>query len=376
MRIVNVFLFLVLLNSFLLTCFMPTGGVYSGLVWVIHVVPPMLMILLLVLVKISYTKELMHAQILMILSVSVSVFYLFFVSTFSEIVTYVIFSFLLILSLSYGLECNWIRIINGIFLFAVAWSAISYVLGVNPWGVIPGQTLLNLHSGLGFRVGIFPFKTPPFSAAISFLVLALNFTLDRKSLINILIIALSLYFIAFSASRTYYIITGLFLVLYLLKNRLDVNYVVRALMVISVFVFVNFILTLDASFIDFMSGNTALLRTGEDIDNLTRSVMIVSQLSMFAESFPFGTGLADYEYYGPGGSEVMLYKWLALYGVIGFVMSLPIFVLVFNKVFLIQSVGMSLLFSSALYSSFNNFYTLVMILSFLVICCANEKGIK
>jgi len=57
--------------------------------------------------------------------------------------------------------------VNFIFVLAVFWSIVSYYLGMNVWGAFPGQATTNLAQGLWWRVGLFPFQTPPFSGAFA-----------------------------------------------------------------------------------------------------------------------------------------------------------------------------------------------------------------
>tara|TARA_R110001592_G_scaffold79795_2_gene238362 strand:- start:8893 stop:10134 length:1242 start_codon:yes stop_codon:yes gene_type:complete len=102
------------------------------------------------------------------------------------------------------------RILNVLYLIAV----VIIILTFNPidsdYGFLPGQTTTNLHQGLWWRISIWKYMTPPYSAAFSIIVFFANYFLNKGNS-RIVFYVLTLYFIILSGSRTGYLV---FLILF------------------------------------------------------------------------------------------------------------------------------------------------------------------
>jgi hypothetical protein len=98
-----------------------------------------------------------------------------------------------------------IELLNFIFLMAVVVIVCTFDSIDSDYGFLPGQTTTNLHQGLWWRISIWKYMTPPYSAAFSIIVFFANFFLN-KSKSRVAFYILSFYFILLSASRTGYLI--------------------------------------------------------------------------------------------------------------------------------------------------------------------------
>ena len=63
-----------------------------------------------------------------------------------------------------------IELLNFIFLMAVVVIVCTFDAIDSDYGFLPGQTTTNLHQGLWWRISIWKYMTPPYSAAFSIIV--------------------------------------------------------------------------------------------------------------------------------------------------------------------------------------------------------------
>jgi hypothetical protein len=112
--------------------------------------------------------------------------------------------------------------INLVFVLAVIAAVVTYQSGVSLYGFLPGQTFVNLHEGLWWRISVWNYATPPYSAAFALFVLMANLHYGSGYKLRPIVVLLCLYFIAFSASKTAYM--GLILVAGAYILRLNVKF--------------------------------------------------------------------------------------------------------------------------------------------------------
>lgn len=107
-----------------------------------------------------------------------------------------------------------LKVLNALFIFALLALLVIYDPIQSNYGYLPGQTSVNLHQGLWWRVSIWQYWTPPFSAAFALLVIVSNHFLN-KTKSKYLLYVIAFYFLILSASRTAYFAFSAFLVIIL-----------------------------------------------------------------------------------------------------------------------------------------------------------------
>lgn len=273
---------------------------------------------------------------------------------------------------------DWVFIINCIFCCFLIWSIIATHLNLTDWGWLPGQTTRNLHDGLWFRVSLLPYVNPAFSGLLCLLFLSINIfgTTSKNSNMAKFVILASLYFVVFSANRTSYLIfSNLLLILFMNKMKFSNLTMSLAIFfsVIFAFLFILFgtfliyIIPVDFSF---------FVRSNEIEEGSVRTFMILEHLKMFLSAPLAGVGESGYKYDGPGGSEIQFFKSLALYGIFGVIYYLPFIAMLFSRFLMHKAVGLIFLFSSAFYSSFNLFYSVIVLLMIVSIMLARKPNVN
>jgi len=126
---------------------------------------------------------------------------------------------------SYGL----LELLNLTFLIICAWGGVSILLGLHPWGILPGQDLSSGNPELWWRVGVFPFETPPLSGFIGLLVVVANF-LQRGGPARLTTIFLGCYFALLSGSRTVFLTAGAVMVVLLVYRHVSKSRVLTVLL--------------------------------------------------------------------------------------------------------------------------------------------------
>jgi hypothetical protein len=216
-------------------------------------------------------------------------------------------------------------ILNLTFILAILWSIIAYYLGMNIWGFWPGQATTNLSQGLWWRIGLFPFQTPPFSSAFSLVVFLVNFRIQNFS--AKLISFLAFYFFLFSGSRTLLIAFLACILIFIVAKHYTVG---GTFMIFSLSALISLLMVLSnapillypfLSWSDFLS--SLVLRVGDgsqnDIIQNSRSIILFHFMENIGSSWPFGMGLSNLSenYSGPGGSEMPGVRIVAESGIFG-----------------------------------------------------------
>lgn len=175
-----------------------------------------------------------------------------------------------------------LRLINGLYLFALLFLIFTFDPQVTDYGYLPGQTTVNLHQGMWWRVSIWKYLTPPYSAAFSLIVFFANYFLN-KSKSRYLFYIISIYFIILSGNRTSYLIFVLCLSLVFVfdKNKFGYNRVYCILPVLSLAII--FGLQLASDIIPLLGiqnefFNSAILRSDSanaDAQNLSSRFLII-----------------------------------------------------------------------------------------------------
>jgi hypothetical protein len=94
------------------------------------------------------------------------------------------------------------KLLIGLFWLSVLWSVVSYYLGLNLYGFLPGQTLLNLHQGLWWRISLFPYHPSISSGLFALLILYGILCLHWTTRFRWVSVAVAAYFMVLSGSRT------------------------------------------------------------------------------------------------------------------------------------------------------------------------------
>lgn len=234
---------------------------------------------------------------------------------------------------------NLTLVINCAFLIAIIWSGITYHMGANIWGYLPGQSSADQSTALWWRISIFPYLTPPYSGLFSLIVLVLNY-FNQSRLRNVFLI-LSLYFIIFSGART--VLIALFLIgvcVFLVcakKNRSTLMFLITILVVFALFVAstVPHLLHPLVSWNEFLSSMVLRIGSEEQVgeEANTRSIMFFEFLRITVESWPFGVGRDTLSevYRGPGGTEMAAVRIIAQSGFLGVMVLVAFFSLVYMR---------------------------------------------
>lgn len=205
-----------------------------------------------------------------------------------------------------------IELLNFLYLLALGAVIILYNPLIDDYGFLPGQTSTNLHQGLWWRISIWKYLTPPYSAAFSLIVLFANYFLN-KNISRYIFYILCLYFILLSGNRTSYIIlliSFFLLTLFITRRTFRYNTFYSLIPILSV-IFI-FSLQIFADLIPMLGiqnefFNSAILRnesSGGNADNLSsRIVIIIEQFRMLQEAGPSGIlGIGSSIYDSPGWS--------------------------------------------------------------------------
>ncbi len=278
-----------------------------------------------------------------------------------------------------------LKVINVLFILSIIVSVLSYHIGINQYGYLPGQTSLNLHQGLFWRVSLFPYSGGPHSAAFALLVLVVNyFRNDSKS--KYIFFILSFYFILLSGSRTMLlafcaIIGFVFIVRRPLRIKVFLSWVYPLIIVLFLFLII-FSPTLILRFnFDNNVINSFLYHRTQGVDSIESTG--IQRLQMYNAFFKLFLNnpirgastkeLQATESILQAGSETLLISTLARDGFIAIVFTSFFFYLftisIGRKNNLSYSISIIILLSAMFYSSFlktYNFIFLLMLMSFFI----------
>jgi hypothetical protein len=204
-----------------------------------------------------------------------------------------------------------VGLINGLFIASIVGTLTLQVLGLPRYGVIPGYS-----PDVAWRISLFPYNVTP-SWLFSLVVIFTNYFRNPKPIARRAMIAVALYFIAFSASRTSLIVlmmTGAFLALTQLwrfRNRRLFRWLLPA----SVGLFVIFLST--QALLTLLVGvddpllNAVLFRSeagASDVDAATtsiyRTIIWGAHLDAFLNNPLFGLGTMNFADLALGTEDV------------------------------------------------------------------------
>lgn len=114
------------------------------------------------------------------------------------------------------------KLVNILLFLSVVTSIVTFYMGINPYGFVPGQTLSNLAQGVWWRVSLFAYLTPPATGAFCFACIVLNLA-HKLTKLNWIAISISIYFMVLSGCRTALSAGCLMLVFWLLCKVLPVR---------------------------------------------------------------------------------------------------------------------------------------------------------
>ncbi|MBS0366252.1 MAG: hypothetical protein JSR67_10570 [Proteobacteria bacterium] len=92
-----------------------------------------------------------------------------------------------------------VRLLNGFFAASIVAGSLWYLFGLSDYGLLPGQNVTGVDTGLAWRVSLFPFV--PESAFLSLIVFLAN-QLQSRGLSRLIWCSLSLYFLVFGGVRS------------------------------------------------------------------------------------------------------------------------------------------------------------------------------
>lgn len=234
---------------------------------------------------------------------------------------------------------NFTLAINCAFVIAIIWSAITYHMGTNIWGYLPGHSSADQSTALWWRVSIFPYLTPPYSGVFSLIVLVLNYF--NASKLKSFFLIMSLYFLIFSGART--VLVAFFLVgicIYLVcakKSRSTLMFLITILVIFALFSAsaVPHLLYPLVSWNEFLSSIVLRIGSAEQVgeEASTRSIMFFEFLRIAIESWPFGVGRDTLSeiYRGPGGTEMAAVRIIAQSGFLGVMVMVAFFTFVYMR---------------------------------------------
>lgn len=191
-----------------------------------------------------------------------------------------------------------LKMINILFLISIVIVIFLHKNGVSQYGYLPGQTIGNLNEGLWWRISIWEYCTPPFSAVFALIILIANFFYNPGRS-RYLFYILGLYFIIFSGSRTALIVifAGCIFLLStrvkIFKPRLFIKafpalcFVLYYLLLL--FPIIIMFISIDNEFI-----NSFLFRQAEGYEELEEQIarpkLISTQLAIFLDNSALGVG--------------------------------------------------------------------------------------
>jgi hypothetical protein len=228
-----------------------------------------------------------------------------------------------------------VRLVNLLLLLSIAGSVITYLIGSNVYGFIPGQAVTSREEGLGWRVSLFP--NVPESAFFSLVIFLINLVCNRGRFRRFFL-ALSLYFLVLSAVRTA-IVALIFIAGFLLATKIVELKPRPFYKLLFVGIMLSFILLINIDLLIAVSVdlsnpvlNALLFRSEAGLQSSEEFSKVVyrgwlwrQHLSLFLDHPLFGVGtfkLGDFVYesilgdHEDIGSESFLTSWIARVGLL------------------------------------------------------------
>lgn len=210
------------------------------------------------------------------------------------------------------------KLLKIMFWLSVVICIISYHIGVNEWGYLPGQALGNA-TGQSWRVSLFPLSVPVYSGVFALIVL-ISSILNNKSnsVLRYATSILAFYFVILSGSRSTYIVIMLASILFLL-SRIDFTltlYVLPLAAIVSIYI-VMLLPWLLLSYDTPTLVNYIIYRSPDplpmsEMESLARLQLANNLLSIYSTSPIFGVGSFDLLSRFPNAPSYSESKWLSL----------------------------------------------------------------
>jgi hypothetical protein len=275
------------------------------------------------------------------------------------------------------------KLINFLFITTIIIGVVTFHLGYNEYGYLPGHSYLNGKTPW-WRVSVFPTSTPTYSGFFSLLVYVYN--INDKTLMGRILKAVSVYFIILSGSRSAVILFVAIFVYRFFKNKKKVQHILPYVILILPVLFIASEYMSVVADSDIAREYILRGQQSENIENTSigyRIILWSNLISVYAESPVFGVGsfeLYDYFPYAPSSSEC---KWLTLLASNGiFTVFLFLFFLkkYHNSVKLNQTFEplslLIIIFSMFYYGSFYTPYNIIFFLNILLLNKNDQKSIN
>jgi len=354
----------------------------------ILVVCPIVIFTAFAAIKVFQKKTISVPSILFIFYLSSVCFIGIFTLDYDTITSTVMFLVPVIVLIELKLKID-LSLLNMLFCLSVIWSVISYYIGINPYGFLPGQSTTNLHQGLWWRVSLLPYTTPPVTGLFALIVLLSNVFLHH-SRIKIIWIITSIYFLVLSGSRT--AILAIVLNFLVLSGIYFNNKMLKKIML---FLLLGFVIVLGYYFVthDYTQllskiknpNILSLLVRNTSFDETTRItgrvILWQNYLEVWSNSPIAGVGSFDIKTYfpdSPGNTEARMFYLLSRDGIILF----TFFAIAIGSIlwtgFMKKKVGylivsITFIVYMLLYSSFFNFYHFIYLSMWGLL---NHRGIR
>jgi len=225
-----------------------------------------------------------------------------------------------------------LKLLNIIFILSIFLSIISYYLGTNIYGFLPGQSINELYS---WRITLGNQAGPAVTGFLSLLILIANYFYNNRMHSKYFFILISVYFLIFSGSRSALICSFLFLLFvifsYNIKFRDRGIYKLIAFLAVILFIILScnpsFLLkfNIDNEYLSsyiFRVKNAALLTEEKFLAKLARPIIWNQHFKIFLTNPLIGVGrFSLYDYFSDtvaSGSESMLTIFLARDGMLLF----------------------------------------------------------
>jgi len=281
-----------------------------------------------------------------------------------------------------------LKLINYVFAIQIVISVYSYYLGINPYGFISGQSTIAEYP---WKISLFSHLTPPFTSIFAFLILLVNAENKPKiNIANIVMMGLAAYFIAFSGSRTTYLILAFYLIYKIVNRFVALNKWPRFYLFFP-FIFNGFALfigsaitSLDSPLLNAMFirnvDQTANYKATEDLD---RYIMWKEYLTSFQQHWFIGAGYFDVVKFLPaqlGTTETLLPMMLAFHGIVYFIFLTAMIKImrlaIKNNLHVTYILVVTFFVAISFYGSYMRGYNLIWIFLFLLIANDfNTKGV-
>ncbi|MDF2545693.1 MAG: hypothetical protein K0R93_591 [Anaerosolibacter sp.] len=267
-------------------------------------------------------------------------------------------------------------LLNRLFILTIIAGVIYYHLGINDFGYLPGQTFRNLHQGLWWRISIFPYRTPPATGMFSLVVLFANYYNNSNQKSRLFFIAITLYFLVLSGSRTSVLILLIIMATFIIRKAIvikgyvftKVMTIIPVVLLLMIFIFPNILLKLN---FENKLLNSLIFRSTSSLQNIEELQSTLNRQNIWQQYFDLYKespiiGVHSDMVSTIGQTETMIMKYLAQFGISVFFLIIYFYrkakVAVINKNdFAFSMISMAVILMIA-YSSFLLPYNIIYLL--------------